>query len=261
MVDKILKNLINAGIDLRKIKASIKGLPSYISGFIELKRQQTNGSDHFEFGPSLACLGDRSDQSGVAGGHYFHQDLLIAQRIFVNSPNRHIDIGSRVDGFVAHVASFREIEVVDIRAQGSTVRNIKFVQANLMEPPPIHLREAADSLSCLHAIEHFGLGRYGDPITYDGHRIGIANMHQILKPGGVMYISTPIGPRRIEYNAHRVFDVSYLLDIFIDHFDISRFSFVDDIGELHENIPLSEEGISNNFGCHYGCGIFELIKK
>ena len=28
---------------------------------------------------------------------------------------RHVDIGSRLDGFVAHVASFREIEVLDIR--------------------------------------------------------------------------------------------------------------------------------------------------
>jgi len=26
-----------------------------------------------------------------------------------------VDIGSRVDGFVAHVASFREIEVFDVR--------------------------------------------------------------------------------------------------------------------------------------------------
>jgi hypothetical protein len=30
-----------------------------------------------------------------------------------------------------------------------------------------------DSLSCLHALEHFGLGRYGDPIDPRGHEKGI----------------------------------------------------------------------------------------
>jgi len=61
-------------------------------------------------------LDDRFDQSGTASGHYFHQDLLVASRIFINNPEKHVDIGSRIDGFVAHVASFREIEVFDIRS-------------------------------------------------------------------------------------------------------------------------------------------------
>lgn len=37
------------------------------------------------------------------------------KHIFDSSPQRHLDVGSRIDGFVAHVASFREIEVIDIR--------------------------------------------------------------------------------------------------------------------------------------------------
>jgi hypothetical protein len=63
-----------------------------------------------------------------------------------------------------------------------------------------------DSLSCLHAIEHFGLGRYGDPIDPTGHERGIANMALLLKPGGTFYLSTPIGQERVEFNANRVFD-------------------------------------------------------
>ena len=34
--------------------------------------------------------------------------------IFGENPPRHIDIGSRVDGFVAHVAAFRKIEAVGV---------------------------------------------------------------------------------------------------------------------------------------------------
>ena len=35
--------------------------------------------------------------------------------IYAARPEKHVDVGSRVDGFVAHVASFREIEVFDVR--------------------------------------------------------------------------------------------------------------------------------------------------
>ena len=73
------------------------------------------------------------DSAGESQGHYFHQDLLVANQIFLNSPDRHIDIGSRVDGFVAHVASFREIEIMDIRDMPkSKHNNITFLRRDLM---------------------------------------------------------------------------------------------------------------------------------
>ena len=53
-------------------------------------------------------INEFNDNSGTAKGHYFHQDLLVAQYIFKNKPKKHVDVGSRVDGFVAHVASFLE---------------------------------------------------------------------------------------------------------------------------------------------------------
>ena len=114
----------------------------------------------FVLAKNKAILGEKTTESGIKGGHYFHQDLLVARRIFANQPVKHIDIGSRTDGFVAHVASFREIEVFDIRSFSNTIANIKFVQADLMKLNP-DLINYTDSISSLHAIEHFGLGRYG----------------------------------------------------------------------------------------------------
>lgn len=58
----------------------------------------------------------------------------------------------------------------------------------------------------MHAIEHFGLGRYGDPVNPQGYQRGIANMAQLLQPGGTFYLSTPIGQERVEFNANWVFD-------------------------------------------------------
>jgi len=63
-------------------------------------------------------------------------------------------------------------------------------------------------------MEHFGLGRYGDPVNYDGYLLGLNNLYQILKIGGKLYFSVPIGPQRIEFDAHRVFSLSYLLELF-----------------------------------------------
>lgn len=82
----------------------------------------------------------------------------------------------------------------------------------------------------------------------------------MLRKDGKFYFSVPIGPQRIEFNAHRVFSVSYLLDCFSGKYHIDRFSFVDDKGVLHENTPLSDVAVKNNFDCIYGCGIFEMTK-
>jgi hypothetical protein len=126
---------------------------------------------------------------------------------------------------------------------------------------PEHLKECCDSLSSLHAIEHFGLGRYGDIIDIDGHLKAINNLYEMLKPNGKFYFSVPIGKQRIEFNAHRVFSIKYLLKILGDKFIIDAFHFVDDKGDLFENANLSEESVNSNFECNYGCGIFELTKK
>jgi SAM-dependent methyltransferase len=141
----------------------------------------------------------------------------------------------------------------------SKVRNILFKQADLMSPPP-EMTGYTDSLSCLHAIEHFGLGRYGDPIDFEGHLKGLNSLYIILKPGGTLYLSCPIGPQRIEFNAHRVFAVKYLLSLFEGKFNLRNFSYVDDRGDLHENVAMTADMLDANFGCRYGCGIFELVK-
>lgn len=117
-----------------------------------------------------------------------------------------------------------------------------------------------DSVSSLHAVEHFGLGRYGDKLDYNGHLKGLNNIHRMLKPGGKFYFSVPIGKQRIEFNAHRVFAVKYLVELLQDKYRIDFFSYVDDKGNLFKDIPLKSEGIENNFGCSYGCGILELTK-
>ncbi len=248
------------GVDTSKTIRALRGLPAYFADLRALKRQSVAAKTKFPFGRLFPCLDDRLAPGGSAKGHYFHQDLLVARRINHNRPEVHMDVGSRVDGFVAHVASFRPIVVLDIRPLTGNIPNVKFMQADLMNEPGDQLINSCDSLSCLHALEHFGLGRYGDKVKYDGHLLGLKNLYSVLKRGGKFYLSVPIGPQRIEFNAHRVFAVDYLLECLTDKYHIDQFSYVDDKGDLHENLLMNRDDVRNNFGCYYGCGIFEMTK-
>ncbi len=217
-------------------------------------------SEYFPITNISPQLTDKNEFAGSLRNHYFHQDLYVAQKLFENNPKRHVDIGSRVDGFVGHVASFREIQVFDIIPEDAKIKNVDFVSMDFMDPN-MDLEGYTDSLSSLHVIEHFGLGRYGDPLDFDGHIKGLQMMQKMLKVGGIFYFATPIGPQRIEFNAHRVFDVKYLLAFFKGQFDIIEFSYINDEGHLLTNVELLPEEVKNNFGCHYGCGIFIMKKR
>lgn len=251
------------GVDRVKMGRSIRGLGPYRRNRAELKRQiaaRGPAAATFPVTKALPCLWDRYDQSGVASGHYFHQDLHVAQLIFRNEPRRHVDVGSRVDGFVAQVAAYRTIEVFDIRDLSVRVPNITFHQRDIMQDRP-DLDGCTDSLSCLHTLEHFGLGRYGDPVDFDGYQKGWENLGRMLAPGGRFYFSTPIGRQRIEFDAHRVFAVPFLLEMMRGRYRIQGFAYVDDAGDMHRDAdPTGAQG-ADNFGCRFGCGIFELIKE
>lgn len=255
------KRLLYFGFDAKRFLEALspKKTSWYERDLQELKKQKGNDQT-FSFGTPFPILTDKDDQGGVMKGHYFHQDLFIARKIYEVNPEKHVDIGSRTDGFIAHVASYRHIELLDIRPIESSVKNISFRQANLMELPK-DLLDYTDSISSLHALEHFGLGRYGDPIDYWGFLKAIQNITMMLKQGGTFYFSVPIGPQRIEFNAHRVFSIAYLMNLLNEHYEITSFSYVDDAGEFYEDIQLNNDLIAHDCHCNYGCGIFILNKK
>ena len=185
-------------------------------------------------------------------------DLLVSQFIYQNNPKRHIDIASRIDGFVAHVAAFREIEIIDIRPMlKSKHENIKYIQADLMSPQNLGM---TDSLSCLHALEHFGLGRYNDPIDIHGHEKAIHNLVNLVSKNGLLYLSFPIGQKNeVHFNAHRVFHPNFILEnkSISENMKLKRFDYVDDDGDIYfdTNINKVKKDIT------FGCGIYTFLKK
>ena len=128
---KLLSLFSQFGIDpLRLIKA-IQGIPAYLRDLRTFRR-------HYQ-GPLqlMPCLHDRYEEGGITRSEYFWQDLLVARWIYEANPRKHVDVGSRVDGFVAHVASFRELEVLDLRPITTAIPGVSFRQADLMSPDSI----------------------------------------------------------------------------------------------------------------------------
>ena len=205
---------------------------------------------------TFPILSDYREWAGTMKGHYFHQDLHIAQRIFEDQPSKHVDVGSLITGFVSHVASFMPIEILDIRPIPSSSKNISFTQQDVMSG----LTVSTPSLSCLHTLEHFGLGRYGDPIDPNGHLKGFQNLVNAVEPGGRFYISFPIGAmERVEFNAHRVFNPESIFSWpGSESLELADFSFVDDSGDFHTGKNVSDAAAMN---LTFGCGIYTFNKS
>jgi len=169
-------------------------------------------------------------------GAYFFQDRIVAQWILEANPLRHIDVGSRIDGFIGHLSVFRDVEVLDIRPLPIAIPRVRFHKLDLTQPLDDRWIESTDSLSCLHTIEHFGLGRYGDNLDPTGHLKGLAQLKRMVKPGGHLYLSTPVGSDRIEFNAHRIFSPNTISSWFADSWQIKRSAIIGDDLEMIESL-------------------------
>src|SRR5262245_51188927 len=90
---------INPGI----AKATIKALPRYLRDRRTFKVAMGASGADIPMGRAYPILSDYGGAAGVARGHYFYMDLWAARKIFKAAPSRHVDIGSRIDGFVAHL--------------------------------------------------------------------------------------------------------------------------------------------------------------
>lgn len=75
-------------------------------------------------------------------------------------------------------------------------------------------------------MEHFGLGRYGDTIDPDAHIKALKAFQRVLKPGGKLYLSVPVGKtNKICFNAHRIYRPQTIISI-LDLMQVIEMSYV-----------------------------------
>ena len=116
-------------------------------------------------------------------------------------------------------------------------------------------------LPSLYALEHFGLGRYGDLIEPKGFEQGFANMATLLKENGMFYLSVPIGIERVEFNANYVFDPRVIVNLAVENsLRLSALKVIRQGDRIDELAP-DEVQLSNLASQRYTLGIFTFVKS
>jgi SAM-dependent methyltransferase len=224
-------------------------LPRYFSHW--LKYSRLAGAERPRFVDSYPCLGDWS-RTTPFDAHYFYQGAWLARRLAATKPAQHTDVGSSAMT-VSVLSATTAVTHIDYRPLEASLSGLRCMAGDILSLP---LADASvSSLSCLHVLEHIGLGRYGDPIDPQGPRAAAAQLARVLAPGGRLYLSAPVGRERVCFNAHRVFAPRTLAAL-LAPLKLVSFALVDDAGRFRENAVFEDAA-----GLDYGCGMLELAKE
>ena len=196
------------------------------------------------------CLGDKLPKTPF-DHHYIYHPAWAARILAKTRPEYHLDFSS-ILSFSSIVSAFIPIKFYDYRVVNLQLSNWESGFADLNKLP--FETDSQPSISCMHTVEHIGLGRYGDAIDAEGDLKAINELKRIVQPGGDLLFVTPVGRSRIEYNAHRIFSYEQVVDYFAP-LRLMEFSLVPDGGGLIEN--ASKDLVHQQ---EYGCGCFWFKK-
>ena len=197
------------------------------------------------------CLYDATDSTSF-DPHYVYHTSWAARIIVRLKPEYHTDISSSL--FFAGIASAATpIRFYDYRPAGLKLRGLDCGKADVANLP--FDDNSISSLSCMHVMEHIGLGRYGDPFDPSGDLKGIAELKRVLAHGGHLLFVVPIGGvAKLYYNAHRVYTLEQIKEYF-EGLELKEFALVTDSGDFIERADEDDAQKQT-----YGCGCF-LFKK
>jgi SAM-dependent methyltransferase len=199
-------------------------------------------------------LYEKTEQTDFDRHYIFHPAW--ASRIVANlKPKVHVDISSTLS-FCSIVSAFIPVDFYDYRPANLNLSGLKSRKGDLMALP--FRNDSVESISCMHTVEHVGLGRYGDPIDPDGDIKAINELKRVTSRGGTLLFVTPIGKPKIMFNAHRIYSYEQIISYF-EGFELKEFSLIPDDADKKGILtnPTKEFVDKQN----YGCGCFWFIKK
>lgn len=183
--------------------------------------------------------------------HYIYHTAWAFRKMLLYRPKRHVDIGSSLY-FIGMASAIVPIEFVDLRSCDLQLPGVVCKRGDLVELSN-YADESVPSLSCLHVLEHVGLGRYGDRLDYNGDKRGASELSRILAPGGMLLFAVPVGrDARIEFNAHRVYRYDQVLEDLFPELVLEDFALVTDDRRLLEG-DIAKAACDKQT---YGCGCF-----
>ncbi len=187
--------------------------------------------------------------------HYTYHPAWAARIVKKINPTYHIDISSTLQ-FSAILSAFIKVKFYDYRPASLKLSNLSSEKADLLSLP--FENDSIKSLSCMHTVEHIGLGRYGDKIGPDDDLKGISELKRVLSKGGSLLFVVPIGKPKIAFNAHRIYSYDQITTYFSD-LELKEFSLIPDSAINTGIITNASKELSDDQD--WGCGCFWFIKK
>ena len=191
--------------------------------------------------------------------HYVYHTAWALRKVKEINPKKHIDIGSSLY-FCTHLSAFYPTEFYDYRPAHLNLSGLHSKHGDLTALP--FKDSSIESISCMHTIEHIGLGRYGDPIDPDGDIKAINELKRVTAVGGSFLFVTPVGKPKIEYNAHRIYSYDQVMKL-MEGMTLKEFTLITE----SEKGPEADNGFIVNATKEmvdaekYACGCFWFVKK
>jgi len=175
--------------------------------FQEFERLATDNRFELNWNERFPCLDDNTGMTPF-DSHYVYHPAWAARIVRQINPKTHVDISSILQ-FCTILSAFVPVEFYDFRPANLTLDNLFSGKADLTN---LHFEtESIESLSCMHTIEHIGLGRYGDPLDPSGDIKAINEIKRVVRKNGSILFVTPVGKSKILFNAHRIYSPYYIL--------------------------------------------------
>jgi SAM-dependent methyltransferase len=224
-------------------------IPRYVADYYRYRT--CAGAERLQLVDTHPCLADRTSHTSF-DAHYFYQGAWLARCIAKAKPKKHVDVGSSVM-MVGVLSGEVETLFIDYRPLLIRLKNLESIPGDITD---LQLAtNSVESLSCLHVIEHIGLGRYGDPLDPRGSVKAASELQRALKPSGRLYLSVPVGRERVCFNAHRVFAPETIPTLF-PQLELLNFSYVSDEGLFYADQQFGNAAVSE-----YACGMFVFEKN
>jgi len=196
------------------------------------------------------CLNDKTTTTPF-DRHYTYHPAWAARILAKTRPVYHTDISS-ILSFSTVVSAFIPVKFYDYRPAEISLENFESKSADLK---CLHFETGSiPSLSCMHTVEHIGLGRYGDELDPLGDIKAINEIKRVVTSDGDILFVVPLGNSMIQFNGQRLYTKEQILEYFSDC-RLIEFALIPDHGELIIN--ASSELIKKQ---KYPCGCFWFKK-
>jgi len=200
------------------------------------------------------CLDDHTTATPF-DRHYVYHPAWASRILATTRPACHVDISSTLH-FCTLVSAFLPVRFYDYRPADLRLDNLETGTADLLALPFEDC--SIPSLSCMHVVEHVGLGRYGDPLDPDGDLKAIAELKRVLSVGGTLLFVVPVGKPKIMFNAHRIYSFEQVVESFRE-FTLEEFALIPDNPRDGGLIVNPEKRLVE--AQSYGCGCFRFTRK